>query len=334
MSAQFCVQGFKEAVFIVSDLTACQSFYCDTIGWEVVHSSYGLADLGLSQLWQLPKTLTYSQVVIREPGSQTGSIRLVQLEQAGIAQKVHQECIRPNDQIWDPGGIFDVNTRVNGAIELAKTLNKHHWFGVCDPVPMSFGPFNVIEWLAKGHDGVKFACIERISPPLENGAQQALFSHLFNASMIVSNHQEAVEFYQNVLNFELVVEQYGCFEEAKANVFGLPKNIVTTSPHQLSMLKSRDQKSEGGTLELASFPELDGVDLSDRATPPNFGIATLRFPVQNLKGFIEHCKKHKVTIVNESELYLPQDGSYQFIAIKAPGGCWLEFYELAEVAAD
>ena len=321
-SMSFQVHGFSEAVFIVNDLAASKRFYIDFIGWHVIAedlNEQSHANTSLVISWQLGSNVKAKQVLLAEPNVDGGFIRLVSL--ANTAQ-----CyIRPNNQIWDTGGIFDVNTRVTDIFNLAQQMHKQGWFGVNDPVPMQFGPFKVFEWLAKGHDGATFACIERIEPPLENSQQTTLFSAIFNSSMIVVDHQLEVDFYQKVLGFESLVEQKACFDSAKSNVFGMPHNWVNKSPHHLSMLGPASRK--GGSVEIVSFPDMTGSDVSDRANPPNIGIATLRFLVDGLDAFICHCKSLNVTIVNESVMTIPHYGSCKLVVLTSPQGTWLEFYQ-------
>ena len=193
------VHGFNEAVFIVKNIEQCRQFYVDVIGWQVLEQSFEQVNPGLNTLWQLPLNTETSECLLTAPHAKAGFIRLVALS-AGNGERdetnnsasheqntqalIAQAYIRPNNQIWDVGGIFDVNTRVVDIAALAQCLHAYQWFGVSDPVPMHFGPFHVIEWLAKGHDGVMFACIERQEPPLTPASYPtARFSAIFNASV-------------------------------------------------------------------------------------------------------------------------------------------------------
>lgn len=313
------VSGFSEAVFVVADLVMQRDFYLEVVGWQEIANDNVQANEALAIFWDLPEEVTVKQSLLAAPNSNSGFIRLIQID------GIEQEYIRPNNQIWDSGGIFDVNTRVVNNHQLAKQLHAHYWFGVNDPVPMEFGPYKVIEWLAKGPDAITFACIERIEPPLANNDQTALFSALFNSSLIVNDHQAELAFFQELLGFEIAVSQQACFEKACTNVFGLPHNLVDKTPHKLSMVCS--PLHDGGSIELASFPELQGGDVSEKVKPYNIGISTLRFKVNEIDAFILACQRAKLIIVNDLCFELPHYGMCRVVALKSPQGNWFEFYQ-------
>jgi catechol 2,3-dioxygenase-like lactoylglutathione lyase family enzyme len=211
---EFSIAGFSEAVFVVNDLTKSKAFYLDVIGWEEIIKEN--KEQTLTAFWQVKPSVTIKTCLVSAPQATTGAIRLVEFT------GVEQTYIRANSQIWDAGGIFDVNTRVKNIHQLASTLHHYQWFGVNNPVEMQFGPFKVYEWLAKSHDGITHALIERISPPLENDDQTALFSSLINASVVIDNHQDEMNFFTKILGFQALIHQEECFDNPASNVFGMP----------------------------------------------------------------------------------------------------------------
>lgn len=325
MSQNFAISGFQESVFIVSDAVKSAEFYRDVIGWQVLAESTD--DPDLCSFWQLANAQTNAnntvkvakQILLGAPNTTRGYIRLVEI--AGAPQV----SIRSNSQIWDCGGIYDVNVRVTNIHELANKLHKHAWFGVNAPVDMQFGPFHVQEWLAKSHDGIVHALIERISPLLESAEQTAVFSAINNASIVVSDHDREYEFFHRVLGFESLIEQSDVFESDVTNVFGMPHNLVSSTPHQLSLLSA--DGSRDGTVEIVTFPKLKGNDLSHLAQAPNLGIVSLRFPVKNLSAFILHCKKLKVEQIAQTQMHIAPYGFVDVLLVKTPSGNWLEFFE-------
>lgn len=317
MSDQFTIHGLSEAVFIVADLARTKQFYCDVIGWQALES--GECDQLFCQSWNLPTTVSAKTCLVCAPESKRGAIRLVEL--SGI----EQDYMRSNSQIWDVGGIFDVNVRVNDSFALARELHDHQWFGANKPCEMTFGQFSVFEWLAKSHDGITHALIERITPPLENPELLSKFSPIFNASIVVSDHQSEQAFFEHVLGFTSLIEQTGTFEQASSNVFGLPNNLVDKTPHQLSLLSA--DGSRDGTIEIASFPELQGNDFSQQAQLPNIGIACLRFRVDGIDAFVQHLIKQDVDLVSDVSLHLPSGILQRNIVLKTPAGNCLAFYQ-------
>lgn len=313
---KFTISGFAEAVFVVDDIKKSQIFYCDVIGWQLITEIK--VEKTLNNFWQLDKDIRYKSCLLKAPNSTFGALRLVQF--IGIKQSY----IRANSQIWDTGGIFDVNTRVTKIHKLANNLHKHQWFGVNTPVEMQFGPFKVYEWLAKSHDGITHALIERIEPALECD-QKALFSEFINASMVIKDHDLEKQFFVDVLGFEVLIHQEGTFDKAASNVFGMPFELAASTPHVLTLLSADGTRD--GTIELASFPELTGNNCTDNVKPFNLGITSLRFPIQSIAEFVNHLEVHKVDYYERSHLIINPYGKVNIVAVNTPHGNRLEFFE-------
>lgn len=314
----FKISGFSEAVFVVCDIEKSKQFYCDVVGWQEIVKEHD--ELSLQQFWQVAPDTKIRTCVVGSENVSSAHIRLVEF--SGIKQKY----IRANSQIWDVGGIFDINIRVKSVHQLAELLHKHQWFGVNNPVEMVFGPFKVYEWLAKSHDGITHALIERIEPPLETETQAALFGQLINASMIVKDHQLEMSFIKDILGFETLIHQEDTFDKEASNVFGMPFELVAKTPHVLTLL-SADGGREG-TVELASFPELTGNDFSSNATPYNLGITCLRFPLKGMANFVDHLKNNEVPCIEGGIVEQAPYGQVNLVAVNSPSGNRFEFFEV------
>lgn len=312
----FTIGGFSETVFIVSDLDEATSFYQTYAGWEVRDDSP--VDEKLKQLWKLPAKVNIEQRLMANKGTTTGFVRLVQI--SGIAQ----QQIRSNTQSWDIGGIFDVNVRVADMDSKFQQLQLIGWQGDSDPVGFTFGPFEVKEWITRGHDGVSFALIERIKPTLEGWPHLKEFSRVFNSTQVVKDIDKSLIFYRDVLGFQMYLEHKGAGKTAGANVLGLPYNLTTEIPRSVFIL--HPDKLNEGSVELLQFHGADGKDVSHLAKPPNLGIVTLRFPVTNLLELKKTFEKHNVEIISETTLQLPPYGIVDMLAIRTPDNTWLEFY--------
>jgi catechol 2,3-dioxygenase-like lactoylglutathione lyase family enzyme len=185
-ASPFKLSGFTETVFIVADLEKSAKFYQDHAGWELKSSEP--EDERLKTLWQLPKHAMITQKLMANKGENRGFIRLVHID------GVPQEMIRANTQSWDVGGIFDVNMRVTNMDKKSAELQALGWRGTSDPVFFTFGPFEVKEWLATGHDGVTLAMIERVKPKLEGWPNLKEMSRVFNATQVVSDIDKSLSF--------------------------------------------------------------------------------------------------------------------------------------------
>lgn len=313
----FNIKGFTETVFIVSDIQKARQFYIDYAGWEVRSSAP--VDPNLKQLWQLPEKAKITQVLLANKGEQRGYVRLIEI--ANVPQKV----IRANTQSWDVGGIFDVNVRVADMVKKRQALQSAGWRGTSDPVSFTFGPYEVTEWITTGFDGISFAMIERIKPTLTGWPNVKHMSRVFNSTQVVNDIDTSLAFYRDVLGFQVYLEHKGASKEAGPNVLGLPYNLTTEIPRSVYIL--HPQKINEGSVELLQFHGAQGKNVSELASPPNLGIVTLRFPVDNLSALSKHLQQNNVKIVSRATLDLPPYEQVDMLAIRTPDLTWIEFYQ-------
>lgn len=318
--SEYSIGAFCEAVLIVKDIQSRIDFYVKEIGWQQLEP-VTTCD-ALKAQWQLDDKAQVSHCLVGEKGSTTGHIRLVEV--SGLTQQ-EQVYIRPNTQIWDTGAIYDLNTRVKDSFALSRHLHEHGWFGQSEPVEMVFGDFKVYEWLARGHDGITFALIERLNPPLPDDGRTSRFSPIFNSSVVVRDYDEEVDFYERTLGFDVLVKQHGTFDKATPNVFAMPLNLVDKTPHHLTMLAPQEEKAGG--VEICHFPELAGNDFSQRAQPPNIGIVTLRFPVSGIEKLKQRLLAHNIHVIQDGYLTLPHYGNVRLLSARTPNNNWIEFFE-------
>ena len=311
--------GYQEAVFNVSDIESQIRFYESVAGWEVIYRGEGKRTL--IEAYGLPRDVTATEVVMANPGTERGYIRLVDYE------GLEQVQMRSNAQSWDPGGWFDVNTRVADMDTKFRQFQANHWQAVSDPVEFSFGPFVVEEWLARGPDGIVIAMIERKQPPLEGWPHLREISRLFNATQIVSDFETAQDFYTDKLGFEIYLEHSGPSPEPGPNVLGLPSNLAAEIARHVVILHPTGINE--GSVELLAFEGLTGTDFAERSQPGNLGIFTLRFPVHDMDEFHAHMRDQQIDIaLSPTNVSLLPYGSGRLMAVRGPGNVWIEFYEL------
>jgi len=312
------IGGFSEAVISVSEFEPHLDFYEEEAGWEVVERSS--IDPRFGKFWQLDSAGPIDQILLRNPGTDRGYVRLVHFPQPKRRQ------IRSNDQAWDTGGIFDLNLRVADMASVHASLQAKGWQGTTDPVEFSFGPFRVGEWIVRGPDGVRYALIERIEPPLEGWPHLRKFSRVFNSTQIVRDIEAARAFYVDKLGFDVYLESSRPSPAAGPNVLGLPHNLATEITRHVFIL--HPQKANDGSVEILQFDGATGVSFADRAVPPNIGALMLRFPVQDMERLLMRFRDREITVVaGPMTLNLPPYGEVRLVAVRAPDGAWLEFYE-------
>ena len=313
--------GYQEAVFSVSDADEWIELFESVAGWQVVHD--GTLDEAQIDAWDLPSSVTAREVVVANPGTSRGFVRLLQF--GGMAQRQ----IRSDASVWDTGGWFDVNFRVVDLAQTHKALQARGWQASSGPVEFSFGPFIVREWIARGPDGIVFANIERVQPPLEDWPQLKRMSRIFNATQIVPDIEEARAFYRDKLGFETYLDHNAPSETAGPNVLGLPYNLAPEITRLISIVHPTGINE--GSVELLQFDGLEGEDFSPHAVPPNLGIISLRFPVADMQAFRDHATLVGLDVIVEpSVIDMPPYGERTIMAVRGPGGAWLEFYEQAQ----
>ena len=310
--------GYQEAVFSVSDADEWASLFEDIAGWEVLHD--GATDSGLLSAWRLDSSAQAREVVLGNPGTERGFVRLIQFE------GVEQVQIRSNAQSWDTGGWFDVNSRILSMDKKFAELQSRDWQAASDPVEFSFGPFIVKEWLARGPDGIVMAVIERVQPPLEGHPHLREMGRLINATQIVTDIEAARDFYIDKLGFETYLDHVGPSKEAGPNVLGLPHNVATEVVRHVTILHP-DAINEG-SVELIEFKGATGRDFSGRAVPPNLGVLMLRFPVLDIAAFATLVAGHDIEVAMPiTQVSIPPYGDVSLMAVRGPGGAWIEFFE-------
>lgn len=319
-TTDFRIEPFSEAVAIVRNAEAVADTLVTAAGWE--KHRHDTVDPALLRFWRVPDARA-GQWLLGAPGSKRGFLRLVQFD------GVEQQRIRPFDQPWETGGLFDVNVRVNDLDAFYRALEPHQWHAATEPVHLE--AFGHKQWLPRGPDGVRLSPIERVGAsesaafPELRGKRGEL-SRAFNATQIVRNLEQAVAFYREVLGFRQVIDSPDTRLEAGANVFGLPYDQVASVRLPFAVVSADGGRD--GTLELISFEGARGRDFSERAHPPNLGMLMLRFPVVGLDALAARLRQHDVDVVGEIDsVMLPPYGIVRLLAVRGPEGMWLEFYE-------
>lgn len=312
-------EGWREAVISVSNVDEMTAFFIEILGWEVRASG----NIPRTQLksWNLAETASATFSLVANPGSQTGFVRIVSFK------GVDQRRIREHDQAWETGGIFNINLRVSNMADIRHKVTNAGWQGVAPPIRFAFGPFIVWEWIPRHKDGVRIAFVERVRPKLENWSGDKISSHLFNSTQIVSDLDRAMEFYSGMLGFKTYLETYGPSKEPSEHVLGLSREAMTSVNRDVKIVNPSGENNEG-SIELLEFRSYSGRDFSAYAKPPNLGNLMLRYPVPNVDVLIAYFENKRVNLeYAPTECEMAPYGNVKIIAIRAPDGAWLEFFQ-------
>lgn len=315
------IDGWRETLVSVDDLDRWVRTYAEVGEWEVRYEGNVAPDT--IEYLHLPPGLRAREVVVGCKGEDFGFVRLVCFD----GDRRHP-VIRSYGRPWETGGWFDLNARVGDMDARFEQLQDLGWGGVSDPIEYDFGPFTVKEWLTGGPDGVLWAVIERVHPPLEPGAHPGTMGPHFNSTQIVDDIEFARNFYANILGFEAAVEvnDQPVMPGRLQNVMGLPNELAATQHWNISMLKPPG--AAGGSVEIISLPGISGRDFAPLADPPNRGIISLRFPVDDVGALQRRLIDADVPIVNAPQtVSLPPYGRVTMMTARGPCGARLDFFE-------
>lgn len=315
------VSGWRETLVSVDDIGRWVQTYMEVGGWEVRHEGFVSQDFK-EYLHVLPDAKA-REVIVGCKGEDFGFVRLVCFD-GGTRNPVIRSYGRP----WETGGWFDLNARVDDMQARFEQLQDLGWGGVSDPIEYDFGPFTVKEWLTCGPDGVQWAIIERVHPPLEPEARPGRMGPHFNSTQIVDDIDAARRFYCDVLGFTPAVEvdDQPMMPEPLQNVLGLPNETAAVQRWNIAMLRAPG--AEGGSVEIISLPGISGRNFAPLADPPNRGIVSLRFPVDDVAAMHGKLMDAGVPIVNAPQtLEMPPYGGVTMMTARGPCGARLDFFQ-------
>lgn len=310
-------EPWREAVLSVRDPHQAARLFLEIGGFEVV--AQGRVDQRELVYWQLPAATKADFLLLRAPNTDHGFLRFVRFN------GLDQTPIRVGARAWDTGGYYSLMMRAHQLDAVYAEALALGWLAESEPVQFNFPPSVLKNVVLKGPDGINIALYERLEPPLDGFWQFNRLSQPFNAMQMVADIDRADAFFTNVLGMSHFWAGDFLDPEPAPNNFGLPHNLTTTTPRRTRILQPR--QGETGRLELMEFAGLSGRDLSERASPPNLGIVSVRYPVADLaasKAIIEAAGG--VIWRGPMVLELPPYGTVEMLALRAPDGAIVELF--------
>ncbi len=271
--------GYDEVVVIVADAEATAGRLGAVLGY--VRESCGNPDASFLDLHAIAPADGWQELVIVQPQAGRGRIRL--LQSPGSVPPVRRMGARP----WDIGGFFDISLRSLGPIDDLLAGFCRNGFAAHAPVTrFSMGGTDVLEALAHDGDGLCFAMVERLSPPLTGWDHiDGPASNPFNSVIPVDDMEAGRRFVTEVLDWTVLVDTVLTHEGGR-NVMGLPLDMARECDVAVLIAQARGQME--GSVELIRYP-CEALDFrSDR--PDWRGFASLCFPVSNLATLLARAE--------------------------------------------
>ena len=308
---------WREALISVRDLDASARFFIEVGGFDEL----ARGDLAADEIayWQLETGASGEFLLLAAPGTDHGFVRLVRFDGVG------QQPIRVGARAWDSGGYFSLMMRahdLDGVYDDALALG---WASESEPVRFDFGSSVLANVVLKGPDGINIALYERLEPPLDDFWQFERLSQPFNAMQMVADIEAADAFFTGILGMRYFWAGDYLDPAPGPNNFGLPQNLTTEIPRRTRILEPRP--GETGRLELMQFVGLDGRDLADRAQPPNLGILSVRYPVDDADLALKQIESAGGEAWRGPAIVkLPPYGQVRLFAVRAPNGAIVEIF--------
>ena len=207
-----------------------------------------------------------------------------------------------------------------------RAIGKQFGVRVVDPLDENVVDLIKSETNGEGVDAAIDAGLEidRFPPEQQPGK---LSAHI-NATQIVTDIAAAKNFYQDILGFKPIIEidDEPMLPEPAPNVFGLPDEVALRQNWNICLQEA--PAGAGGWVEIVSLPGLSGRDFAERTDPPNRGIISLRFPVNDLLTLHDYLLGNGVCIVQApTTLHIEPYGDVSILTARGPQGVRLDFFQ-------
>lgn len=313
------VQPWDEAVVSVADILQVKRLFVEAGGWRTTHK--GRVDRSELNYWRLPASAAARFERICAPDTFTGCIRLVQF--SGVAQRP----IRLAARAWDTGGIYSIMVRSDNVQALFDAAIKMGWWAESEPIRFTFGSSDLSNVVLTGPHGINLAVYQRHSPSF-TAFPVGRISQGFNSMRMVKSRPAARDFYRDKLGFSVLFDSAREPAEPSFSNFGIPFNLTPAIPRAAAALQP--VLGETGRVEVMEIQGFMGRDLSAFAMPPNLGIISVRYPVNDLHAYQANLESRgiKPTLAAEAVAVsgMSYSGRVNMIAVRDPDGNLTEFY--------
>lgn len=313
----------QEFVVVTRNIDLMLPTFTDILKWTVIYE--GDADKTVALSWELATDTPIREVLVGNDASEYGFVRLVEI------QGVEQAIIRPGARWWDTGGMMNINVLVKDSSVVIAGLRRLGW--TTRALPESYewpGGLKGVSAIMIGPEDLMLSFQERQSPPLTGWPEFSGATHIEVGYERANDPATWSDFYKNEIGFktrDLSTRGSNENKEVGPNDFGLPHNATNLDYSILGGAIPHDGEQLIG---VRSFPNATGYDFSDRAHPPNIGIASVRLPVSDLDTIAERIQKSGIALASDVRIVdMKPYGKVKMLAYRSPGGSgqWTELFE-------
>ncbi len=317
------VHPWTETIISVDNIAASSRLFREIGGWQVTHK--GKVDSTEIDYWNLPEGTKATFERLCAPKTTTGCIRFIRF--AGVPQRP----IRQAKRAWDTGGIFSIMVRSDNVPALFDAAIAMGWWAESEPIRFTFGASDLRNIVLTGPHGINLAVYQRVSPPF-TAFPVGRISQAFNSMRMVRDKSASRRFYEEKLGFAVLFDSNIEPVEPAPSNFGIPLNFTPIIKRAAVALYP--SPGETGRVEVMQLEGFTGLDVSAHASPPNLGIISVRYPVQNLASYRAALSGKGVGIVYETNI-MKSDGlsdrrTAKMFSVRDPDGNLTDFYEATE----
>ncbi len=302
-----------------ADLDRSLSLFRDVMGMEIVAEQFVFGP-EFEQLWGLPTFMTARSIILGKPRVASGRIRLIRFEP--LSEIVICEGADP----WDTGAVKTIDFVVTDFERAKHLLDSHGWGWRTDPqrYPLPNGEGELLEGHIDGPDDTTLGILQLFgvsrSAYVEVG-DDVLFSEMATSSRFVTDIEQALSFYVDVLGFQVVTDII--IDQTKLQ--GL---IESPSGGALRMILLGSLETKSGEIGLLKYEGIKGKSLAHRAKPPCRGVIMMSFETQDLDQLHDQLREHGVTVFSSPvQLELEPYGLVQVMTVQSPDGVMHEFFQ-------
>lgn len=253
------------------------------------------------------------------PDAETGCIRFIRIT------GVEQEPIRPAARPWDTGGIYSIMVRSDDVPALYKSALELGWWAESPPIRFQFGASDLRNVVLTGPHGMHVAVYERITPDF-TAFPVGRISQGFNSMRMVRDRPAARDFYRDMLGFGILFDSTSEPAEPAFSNLSVPYNYTPEIKRAAAALQPA-LPDETGRVEVMQITGFTGHDHSARASLPNLGIISVRYPVRDLSAYKGALDAKGVAFAYEAQdVAIEGIGTVDLFAVRDPDGNLTEFY--------